>query len=333
MSNAMTVVDNRVLNADINRIDTLNGDREALRKSCPPVFATSPHPRVVRDLNEGNSDYVFFSSLNVVEIAEDCGLMVRSARYTKNRKGEDGYGPHEIDFIQRDQRFEVGRPIVQYTFGNSHNRQTCLEFMGSVLMPWCTNGAAWTVLDMGQARTRHQGIDHAIVYADFRRAIAITDQVTGIIDRMTAITLSPAEQYELANVAKLALYADRADTVETASLLKPMFAREQTAHDGSRSLFMTYATLQTRIIQHGGAKTVERIDGQIKERRTQNRSNILQVKNDNMQLFRLCHDVVNQGNPTFAQSHGLPDYQNRDIIRSSDSGEDTIVSGELVSVN
>ncbi len=219
---------------------------ETLRRACPSVFAATPYHGMSRR-------YRMVPTIEVVDILRDRGFQPVKAVQNRSRiEGKQAYTRHMIRFRHNDYLTPqtVGSELPELVLSNSHDGTAAYRFNSGIFRLVCSNGLLIAAADFGGISVKHSG------GSDFHDRIL--DATFRIVED-TPKTLAKIEDWKrLALPAPIqTAYAEAAHTlldnpsITPAQLLTPRRVEDKAAADGSRSLWVTYNTVQESIMKGG----------------------------------------------------------------------------------
>src|SRR3954469_20490701 len=167
--------------------------RDQLRSSVPSIFATTPW--------EGMSDsYRFIPTSDVLDLLEDQGFRVTSARQSRSRiEGKAPFTRHMLR-LRHESHLDDHGEVPEVVLVNSHDCSSAYRVFSGVFRLVCENGMIVQSSDFGSFSIRHSGSRD--LFAQVREATAqIMEGVPSIMNRIEAwkdIILPRSRQVEFA---------------------------------------------------------------------------------------------------------------------------------------
>ena len=217
--------------------------RETLRRTVPSVFATTPW--------EGMSpSYRFIPTADVLDLLEDQGFRVTSARQSRTRiPGKAPYTRHMLRFRHESFSGTEGE-VPEVVLFNSHDRLSAYKLDSGILRFCCENGLVVQSADFGSFSIRHRGSRD--LFGQVREATTrIMEEVPAIMNRIDAwkqVILPRSRQIEL---AREAWELKPNDAVKPVWLLTARRPEDATNEDASRNLWKTLNCCQESLIVGG----------------------------------------------------------------------------------
>lgn len=221
-------------------------DNEALRRSCPSIFASTPYSGM-------SARYRMVPTIEVVDILRDRGF--RPVKAVQNRaRTEDKrpYSRHMIRFRHDDYLTPetVGGELPELILSNSHDGSAAYRFNSGIYRLVCSNGLLIAAADFGGISVKHSGgsdFHDRILDATFR-IVEDTPKTLAKIEDWKQIALPAPIQTAYAEAAHTLLDNP---SVKPAQLLTPRRVEDKPTEDGSRSLWVTYNTVQEHVLKGG----------------------------------------------------------------------------------
>jgi len=232
--------------------------KELIQRVAPSVFASEAH--------ESRSDrYAYIPTIDVVMALFKEGFLpvMASQSLTRNESKRD-FTKHMLRFRHRNDVAKtavVGDTVNEVVLVNSHDGSSSYLLTAGVFRFVCSNGMIVPANLVGDIHVRHTGniIDNVIEGS--YRIIEDTMQVTGSIDRMKAITMTPDERTAL-SIASLDLRYGRDEANNLLGPITPDSAlRPRRWDDNGTDLWSTFNVLQENLTkggQHGRASNGNR---------------------------------------------------------------------------
>lgn len=224
--------------------------RDQLRTLTPSVFATTPW--------EGMSQsYKFIPTAEVLDLLEDQGFKVTSARQSRSRiEGKAPFTRHLLR-LRHESVMDARDEVPEVVLMNSHDRSSAYRVFSGVFRMVCENGMVIQAADFGSFSIRHSGSRD--LFAQVREATGqIMDGVPAIMNRIEAwkqIILPRPVQLDFAREA-MALKPN--DSIPSSWLLTARRDEDMTAPDASRDLWRTTNVIQESLVRGGLAGRNER---------------------------------------------------------------------------
>ena len=217
--------------------------RDDLRSLTPSVFASSPW--------EGMSpSYRFIPTADVLDLLEDQGFRVTSARQSRSRiEGKAPFTRHMLR-LRHESVMDARVEVPEVVLVNSHDRSSAYRVFSGVFRLVCENGMIVQSADFGSFSIRHSGSRD--LFAQVRDATArIMDEVPAIMNRIEAwkdVILPRSRQVEFAREA-WALKPN--DSIPPVWLLTARREEDATLPDASRDLWKTANVVHESLLRGG----------------------------------------------------------------------------------
>jgi hypothetical protein len=158
-----------------------------LRDFAPAAFATSPEEGKVSDR------YTFLPTTEIIEILQEEGWRVNSARQVGSRKWSRDHAKHMIRMRHQDldvKSFAVGDSIPEMLLVNSHNGLGGYRLQGGIFRLVCSNGMVISERDFGTIQIRHIGFNPDQVKDASRRLVMNASRISDRINTWQEIKLT-----------------------------------------------------------------------------------------------------------------------------------------------
>jgi len=266
-----------------------------LNQLAPSVFSSSARDGL-------STKYNFIPTVQVVKEMEKEGWLPVKAIESRTRNEQNqGYQKHMVRFRNFNEQVEnklmVGDTFVELVLTNSHNGLSSFVFNCGLFRLACSNGMVVSESSFDTARIRHNSYEATQVIDICGETVKKAPQITGAVETMKSIELSPVEQLIFANAAK-PLRFDKPNEIESERILLP-----HRMVDKGNDLWKTFNRTQENLI-----KGNVRYDRRDENGRYQGRSHTREVKaidNNlklNQALWTLAEEMakLKTGNSTMA---------------------------------
>lgn len=207
---------------------------------CPSFYATAPK-------SDRSERYQFINSRDIAVELWNKGWFPTYAREQRSNKAENrGFNKHLVRFSNPDFTTTDGDRIELVSV-NSHNGISAYQFYCGIFRQVCTNGLIVMTSDMGRFSVLHKGDIIKQVHSNIKMIADNASMVSGSIDEMKAIELTPDEQGVFASAAHKYVY----DETEKAPISADRLLYARRSYDQSPSLWATYNRVQENIIKGG----------------------------------------------------------------------------------
>jgi hypothetical protein len=243
---------------------------QALTHSKLSQFAPSIFQSQAKDTL--SSKYNFIPTIQVVKEMEKVGwLPVKAIESRTRNEMNQGYQKHMIRFRNFDEgitnKLVVGDTFVELVLTNSHNGLSSFIFNCGLYRLACSNGMVVSESSFDSAHIRHNSYDATQVIDICSETVQKAPQITGSVEKMKSIELTPMEQIIFANASK-PLRFDKPEQIDSDRILLP-----NRTSDRGNDLWKVYNRVQENLI-----KGNIRYDRRDSNGRYQGRSHTREVK-------------------------------------------------------
>jgi hypothetical protein len=218
-------------------------DRDTLRRTAPSVFASSPW--------QGMSEsYLFIPTADVLDLLEDQGFRVTSARPSRSRtEGKADFTRHMLRLCH-DSFLDAREEVPEVVLVNSHDRSSAYRVFSGVFRLVCENGMVVQSADFGSFSIRHSG--RRDLFAQVRevtpRIMKGAPAIMNRIDAWKQMILPRRDQLILA-AEDFALKPIHG--IKPSFLLMARRDEDLTDSEGRRDLWRTTNVIQESLIRGG----------------------------------------------------------------------------------
>ena len=221
----------------INQVLTLS----KMEQVAPSVFSSTQKDGL-------SSKYNFIPTVEVVKELEHQGwLPVKAVESRTRNEFNQGYQKHMIRFRNFHERVQdklaVGDTFIEMVLTNSHNGLSSFVFNCGLFRLACSNGMVVAESSFDSAHIRHNSYDATQVIDICGTIVEKAPMITGAVEDMKAIELSPVEQMIFANAAK-PLRFDKPDEIDTERILLP-----HRVADKGNDLWKTFNRTQENLVK------------------------------------------------------------------------------------
>lgn len=218
-------------------------DRDTLRTLTPSVFASTPW--------QGMSEsYRFIPTSDVLDLLEDQGFRVTSARQSRTRIEGKGDSTRHMLRLRHESVLDARDEVPEVVLFNSHDRSSAYRVFSGVFRMVCENGMVIQSDDFGSFSIRHSGSRD--LFAQVREATArIMERAPAIMNRIDAwkqIILPRRDQLILAAEA---FALKPIDGIKPSFLLTARRDEDLTDSEGRRDLWRTTNVIQESLMRGG----------------------------------------------------------------------------------
>lgn len=236
-----------------------------LNQLAPSIFSTNAKDGL-------SSKYNFIPTVQLVKEMEKEGwLPVKAIESRTRNELNQGYQKHMIRFRnfneQQNQKLTVGDTFIELVLTNSHNGLSSFIFNCGLYRLACSNGMVIAESSFDSAHIRHSSYDAKEVIDICAETVKRAPMITGSIENMKSIELTPEEQLIFANAAK-PLRFDKPNEIDNERILRP----RRHADEGN-DLWKTFNRVQESLVK--GNISYDRFDP---AGRYQGRSHTREVK-------------------------------------------------------
>lgn len=217
--------------------------RDHLRQTVPSVFATTPW--------EGMSpSYRFIPTADVLDLLEDQGFRVTSARQSRTRiPGKADFTRHMLR-LRHESFTGTESEVPEVVLFNSHDRSSAYKLYTGVLRFACENGLVVQAADFGSFAIRHSGSRD--LFGQVRDATArIMDEVPAIMNRIEDWKQVILPRNVQLDFAREAAELKPNPNIQFSWLLTARREEDMTLPDASRDLWKTFNAVQESLLRGG----------------------------------------------------------------------------------
>jgi hypothetical protein len=212
-----------------------------LERLAPSIFSAQAKDTLTNRYN-------FIPTIQVVKEMEHQGWLPVKAMESRTRdEMNQGYQKHMVRFRnfneQITDKLAVGDTFVELVLTNSHNGLSSFVFNCGLYRLACNNGMVISENSFNSAHIRHNSYNAKEVIDICSETVRKAPQITGRIEDMKAIELTPQEQFIFANAAK-PLRFNKPEEIDTEKILLP-----QRMSDKGNDLWTVYNRLQENLIK------------------------------------------------------------------------------------
>jgi len=215
----------------------------ALTQSVPAAFAETP------DVNRTSRHYQFISTARVIDALLEAGFEPTRAQQTRSRSGSSPHhARHMIRFSYVKNTLSLIDAVPELILINSHDATSAYTLRAGLFRPLCTNGLVSQIGDFGLLHVPHRGnVIHNVVDGALQIARGFND-ITRVVERMAARTLSDQARRKFAAAALRVRYPDAAQHVP---VLADQLLSARRHADFGNSLWLTYNVIQENLVAGG----------------------------------------------------------------------------------
>lgn len=223
-----------------------------LERLAPSVFSSEAKQTLT-------SKYNFIPTIQVVKEMEKEGwLPVKAIESRTRNEMNQGYQKHMVRFRNFNEQVQnnlvVGDTFVELVLTNSHNGLSSFVFNCGLFRLACSNGMVVSESSFDTARIRHNSYEATQVIDICGETVKKAPMITGAVEIMKSIELSPVEQLIFANAAK-PLRFDKPNEIDTERILLP-----HRQADRGNDLWKTFNRTQENLLK--GRVRYDRHDAQ-----------------------------------------------------------------------
>jgi len=212
-----------------------------LNQLAPSIFSSEAKQTLT-------SKYNFIPTVQVVKEMEKEGwLPVKAIESRTNKEENQGFQKHMVRFRNFNEQVQnelmVGDTFVELVLTNSHNGLSSFVFNCGLFRLACSNGMVVSESSFDTARIRHNSYEATQVIDICGETVKKAPMITGTVEKMKSIELSPMEQLIFANAAK-PLRFDKPNEIDTERILS---AKRQA--DKGDDLWKVYNRTQENLLK------------------------------------------------------------------------------------
>lgn len=247
-----------------------------LREYAPAAFATAPEEGKVSDR------YTFLPTTEIIEILQEEGWRVHSARQVGSRKWSRAHAKHMIRMRHENldvKNFAVGDSIPEMLLVNSHNGLGGYRLQGGIFRLVCSNGMVISERDFGTIQIRHIGFNPDQVKDASRRLVMNASRISDTIKTWQDIKLTDRSRMDFfTDAARIRFSSPDEGIIKDVST-----ARRQA--DMGNDLWSTFNVAQENILRGGFVNNTTR-------RKVRSISNIQKDIDLNQKLWELASEYA-----------------------------------------
>lgn len=237
-----------------------------LRALAPSIFATSAHP-------SRSEQFRPIATIEVVRTLAGEGFVpVHAAQNRARTPDRREHTKHLIRFRHIDARPTVGGVFPEILLRNANDGTGGYDLFAALLRLLCGNGLVVSQGEADRISVRHAGRAERVLAAvvdGTHKVLEFAKVATEAPAAWSAIELSPADRYELAEAAHGYRFADADGNVDTPITVEQLLTPRR-AEDDRPDLWSTFNVVQENVIRGGLAGVRTRDDGTTRRMTTRN---------------------------------------------------------------